>query len=108
MLPAAAGSDMGVVAATVLASGLFVDGAVTDARLEQLDDKAERQRAPETIARLQEMEGSLPQKAFRYVLGDPRVSTVSSGAACVAELEEVVAAADMEPLDRGDLEPEGP
>ena len=44
-------------------------------------------------------DSTLPQSAFRYVLADDRVSTVSSGAASVTELEEVARAADMDPLE---------
>ena len=106
VLPAASSSNMGVVAATVLAGGLFVDGHATDAQLEQLDE-AEREKAPQIISVLREIPGTLPQNSFRYVLGDARVSTVCSGAASVAELEEVAAAADMEPLGPGDLEQPG-
>ena len=99
VLPAAAQSDMGVVLATVLAGGVYVAGKDQRAAVERrFEGEEERQRAWETIARLEQEESTLPQSAFRWVLADERVSTVSSGAASVAELEEVVQAGDMTPL----------
>ena len=99
VLPAAAQSDMGVVLATVLAGGVYVAGKDQRAAVERrFEGEEERQRAWETIARLEREESTLPQSAFRWVLADERVSTVSSGAASVAELKEVAQAGDMEPL----------
>ena len=99
VLPAAAQSDMGVVLATVLAGGMYVAGEDQRAAVERrFEGEEERQRAWATIARLEQEESTLPQSAFRWVLADERVSTVSSGAASVAELEEVVQAGDMTPL----------
>lgn len=98
VLPAAAGSDMGVVAATVLAGGLFVEGREQQG-LARIEDPGERKRAEAIIERLKMEDNTLPQSAFRYVLADDRISTVSSGAASVTELEEVARAADMEPLE---------
>jgi len=99
VLPAAAASDMGIVIATPLAGGLYVEG---DKQLEALegrfDDEGDRRRARGVIAALREEESTLPQSAFRWILGDARVATVSSGAASVAELEEVARAGDIEPL----------
>ena len=101
VLPAAAQSDMGVVLATVLAGGMYVAGKDQRAAVERrFECEEERQRAWATIARLEQEESTLPQSAFRWVLADERVSTVSSGAASVAELEEVAQAGDMTPLER--------
>lgn len=101
-MPAAAQSDMGVVLATVLAGGMYVAGKDQRAAVERrFESEEERQRAWVTIDRLTQEESTLPQSAFRWVLADERVSTVASGAASVAELEEVVLAADMTPLEDG-------
>ncbi len=102
VLPAAAQSDMGVVLATVLAGGMYVAGQDQRTAVKRRFECAEeRQRAWETIAQLKQEESTLPQSAFRWVLADERVSTVASGAASVAELEEVAAAGDMTPLKHG-------
>ena len=78
VLPAAAQSDMGVVLATVLAGGVYVAGKDQRAAVERrFEGEEERQRAWETIARLEQEESTLPQSAFRWVLADERVSTVS-------------------------------
>ncbi len=99
VLPTAAQSDMGVVLATVLAGGMYVAGKRQRAAVERrFECEEERQRAWATIARLDQEESTLPQSAFRWVLADERVSTVASGAATVAELEEVARAGDMTPL----------
>jgi L-galactose dehydrogenase len=100
VIPAAAEQDMGIVAATVLASGLFVGGEGQKKALERIEDAEERERAIGVLERLSEVEGTLPQKAFRYALADARIATVSSGAADRAQLEEVAQAADMGPLSR--------
>ncbi len=96
VLPAAAKQDMGVVAATVLGGGLYVGGTAQAQALEKLGSASGRAR--QILARLRDEEGTLPQAAFRYVLADARVSTVSSGAANAQQLHEVVQAADMGPL----------
>ena len=98
VIPAAAAQNMGIVVATVLAGGLFVEAGGGQEALARIEDEEERRRAQKTIDRLRQQEGSLPQNAFRYVLADQRVTTVSSGAASVSELEEVALAAEMEPL----------
>jgi len=98
LLPMAAEKEMGVVAATVLGGGLFVEGREQQG-LARIEDEGERKRAEAIIERLKREDSTLPQSAFRYVLADDRVSTVSSGAASVAELKEVARAADMEPLE---------
>ena len=97
LLPAAARSDMGVVAATVLAGGLYVGGEDQRKELDLLN-ASERSRAQRILERLEEIDGTLPQAAFRYVLSDARISTVSSGAANVDQLCEVAVAADMQPV----------
>ena len=103
LLPAAAANDMGVVAAPVLAGGLFTDGPKQVGLLERVaqeEGAEERQRLDAVLERLSAETGSLPQQAFRYVLGDERVSTVSSGAASVSQLEEVARAPEMGRLER--------
>lgn len=104
VIPAAADQDMGIVVATVLASGLFVEGERQKEALERIEDADERERAIGVLERLDEVEGTLPQKAFRYALADGRVATVSSGAANPEQLEEVAQAADMGPLSREVME----
>ena len=102
VLPAAAAQDMGVVAASVLAGGLYVEGKVEEG-LERLADEAARGRCGDILARLREEDSTLPQGAFRYVLADGRISTVSSGAGTLAQLEEVLPAADMAPLPGAEI-----
>lgn len=98
VIPAAAESQMGIVVATVLAGGLFSDEPRRKAALENLGDRGERANAEGIIERLSDEPGTVPRNAFRYVLADARVSTVSSGAATADELEDVARASDMEPL----------
>ncbi len=98
VLPALAVQNMGCVAASVLAGGLYIEGTKQHDIIEAIKDPVDRQHTQAVLARLREESSSLPQSAFRYVLADPRVSTVSSGAANVRELEEVVQALEMEPL----------
>lgn len=98
VIPAAAESRMGVVVATVLAGGLFSDEPRRRAALENLGDRGERATAEGIIEKLRDEPGTVPRNAFRYVLADARVSTVSSGAATADELEDVARASDMEPL----------
>lgn len=98
VIPAAAAGGMGIVVATVLAGGLFSDAPRRKAALEDLGDQVERARAERIIGRLKDEPGTVPRNAFRYVLADARVSTVSSGAATAAELDDVARASDVEPL----------
>lgn len=99
VLPAAAEQDMGVVMATVLAGGLYVGGEAQQTAIDKrFDTEEERQQAWATVEQLSSADSTLPQSAFRWVLADERVATVSSGAAAVREWEEVAQAADMEPL----------
>ncbi len=98
VIPAAAEGRMGVVVATVLAGGLFSDEPRRIAALGNLGDRGERAEAERIIERLRDEPGTVPRNAFRYVLADARVSTVSSGATTADELEDVARASDMEPL----------
>ncbi len=100
VIPAAHAQDMGIVVATPLAGGLFVEGPAQAKALAAIEDATERNQAQQVLDQLRPLTGTLPQKAFRYLLADERVSTVSSGAATIAELEEVAQAADMESLDQ--------
>lgn len=100
VLPAAHRQNMGIVIATPLAGGLFVEGPAQTKALAAIDDAGARTKAQQVLDQLRPLPGTLPQKAFRYLLADERISTVSSGAATVAELEEVAQAADMEPLNQ--------
>jgi len=98
VLPAAAAQDMGIVVGTPLAGGLFVEGEPQRAALERLADDSERAYVVGILRQLRRQEGTLPQQAFRYILADALVSTVSSGAAAPGELAEVAAAVHMQPL----------
>lgn len=92
IFPAAAAQQMGVVVGTPLAGGLFVDGPRRAAALAQLEDQVMKARVEQWLASAATQAGTIPQQAFRYILADTRVSTVSSGAATIAELEEVAEA----------------
>ena len=100
-IPAAAANGMGIVVATVLAGGLFSDAPRRKAALENLQDPGNRANAEAIIGRLRDEPGTVPRNAFRYVLADARVSTVSSGAANAAELDDVARASEMGPLRLG-------
>ena len=97
LVPAASAHDMGIVVGSVLAGRLF---GHPDRRQQVLAGAAQddRDRALGVIERLSEEPGTLAQNAFRYVLADPRVSTIASGATCVSELEDVAQASDLGPL----------
>lgn len=101
VIPAAAANGMGIVVATVLAGGLFSDEPRRRAALENLQDPGDRANAEAIIGRLRDKPGTVPRNAFRYVLADARVSTVSSGAANAAELDDVALASEMGPLRLG-------
>ena len=98
VIPSAAAHNMGVVIATTLAGGLFADEPRRLKAVAGISDEAEREHARRVIERLQEAPGTLAQNAFQYVLADSRVTTISSGAANVAELEDVVQASEMGPM----------
>ncbi len=100
VIPAASAAGMGIVIATILAGGLFGYSERRDAVLAGLELE-ERSRAAKVLEQLRRQPGTLPQNAFRWVLADERVSTACSGAGNTAELEEVAAASEMSPLDRG-------
>ena len=100
VIPAAAAAGMGIVVATIHAGGLFGYSERRDAVLAALEP-GERSRAAKVLEQLQRERGTLAQNAFRWVLGDERVSTACSGAGKTAELEEVAAASEMPPFDRG-------
>ena len=100
VIPAAAAAGMGIVVATILAGGLFGYSERRDAVLAGLEPE-ERSRAAKVLEQLRRQPGALPQNAFRWVLADDRVSTACSGAGKIAELEEVAAASEMPPFDRG-------
>ena len=99
VLPAAVETDMGIVIATPLAGGLYVEGEQQERAVAQrFENPEERASAWGVIEGLRQEESSLPQSAFRWILADERVATVLSGASNVAELEEVMEAGTMEPL----------
>lgn len=98
VVPAAAANDMGIVIATPLAGGIYVDNEEQQKAVEEWFDEEDRPRVWDIIEEMKREDSTLPQSAFRWILGDNRVSTVSSGPSNVAEWDEVVAAADMETL----------
>ena len=98
VLPAAAENDMGIVIATPLAGGIYVEREQQQAVEQRFKGVEERAAAWSVIDNLRQESSSLPQSAFRWILADERVATVSSGASNVSELEEVVEAGIMEPL----------
>ncbi len=93
VFPTAAAQTMGVVIGTPLANNLFAHNPERAAALAKLEDSAMRQRVEQWLASVAGLPGTVPQHAFRFILTDPRVSTVSSGAGTVAQLEEVAQAA---------------
>lgn len=95
LIPAAAAHHMGIVAATVLAGGLYVPGQPQQKVLAQIESEEEKERVVKVLEGLEDKPGTLPQKAFRYVLDDDRITTVASGAANPAELEEVAQAPNL-------------
>ena len=96
VLPRAAEQKMGVVMATVLAGGLFTHGPAQAQALAALEPE-QRARAEGVLAAMGDEGVPLPQAAFSWVLRDPRVSSVSSGAADPGQLEEVAVAGDTLP-----------
>ncbi len=97
LVPAARAHDTGIVIASVLAGGLFGHRPRREELLASMA-QTERRRALDVIERLQEEPGTLARCAFRFVLADPTISTIASGAASVSEIEDVAQASDMGPL----------
>jgi aryl-alcohol dehydrogenase-like predicted oxidoreductase len=93
VIPTAVKQQMGIVVATVLAGGLYTDQH--QQVLAKISDSITRQRVTQILQKLQANEHTLPQNAFRFVLADERVTTVSSGAANVPQLTEVVKASAL-------------
>ena len=93
VFPTAAAQTMGVVIGTPLANNLFAHNPQRAEALAKLEDSAMRQRVEAWLASVAGLPGSVPEHAFRFILADARVSTVSSGAGTVAQLEEVAQAA---------------
>jgi L-galactose dehydrogenase len=97
LVPAARAHDTGIVIASVLAGGLFGHRPRREELLASMA-QTERRRALDVIECLQEEPGTLARSAFRFVLADPTISTIASGAASVSEIEDVAQASDMGPL----------
>ena len=93
VIPAAAKQDMGIVVGTPLGA-LFGHEAKRAQTLAGFSGR-ERSSAERVIERLRREPGTLAQHAFRYIMADEAVSTVSSGAADVEQLEDVAAAPAM-------------
>lgn len=98
VIPSAAAHNMGIVIATPLAGLLFADEPRRSEAVAAIEDEAERERVQCVLERLQDIPGTHAQNAFQYILADSRVTTVSSGAANIAELEDVAQASEMGPL----------
>ena len=98
VIPAAAAHNMGVVVATPLAGLLFADEPRRSEAVAGIEDEAARKRVQRVLEQLQSVPGTHAQNAFQYILTDSRVTTVSSGAANIAELEDVAKASEMGPL----------
>ena len=95
VIPTAAAHNMGVVIATPLAGLLFADEPRRSEAVAAISDEAEQKRVQRVLERLQSVPGTHAQNAFQYILTDSRVTTVSSGAANIAELEDVAQASEM-------------
>ena len=93
VIPAAAKQDMGIVVGTPLGA-LFGHEAKRRQTLAALSDR-ERGSAERVIEGLRREPGTLARNAFRYIMADKAVSTVSSGAADVEQLEDVAEASAM-------------
>jgi L-galactose dehydrogenase len=98
VIPSAAAHNMGVVIATPLAGLLFADEPRRSEAVAGIEDEAEQRRVQHVLGRLQDVPGTLAQNSFQYILADSRVTTVSSGAANISELEDVAQASEMGPL----------
>lgn len=98
VIPSAAAHNMGIVVATPLAGLLFADEPRRSEAVAAIEDETERERVQRVLGRLQDLPGTHAQNAFQYILADSRVTTVSSGAANISELEDVAQASEMGPL----------
>ena len=98
IIPSAATHNMGVVVATPLAGLLFADEPRRSEAVAAISDPVEGERVQRVLDRLQDVPGTFAQNAFQYILTDSRVTTVSSGAANITELEDVAQASEMGPL----------
>ena len=98
VIPSAAAHNMGVVVATPLAGLLFADEPRRSEAVAAIEDETERERVQRVLERLQGIPGTHAQNAFQYILADSRVTTVSSGAANITELEDAAQASEMGPL----------
>lgn len=98
VIPSAAAHNMGIVVATPLAGLLFADEPRRSEAVAAIEDEAERKRVQRVLGRLQDLPGTHAQNAFQYILADSRVTTVSSGAANITELDDVAQASEMGPL----------
>jgi L-galactose dehydrogenase len=107
VIPAAAAQNMGILPATILGGGLlFPEDERRQAKVDAIEDEAERERTIRILERLQQEPSTLPQQAFRWVLADERVSSANSGASSVAKLEDVVQASEMGPLAHDSVTPD--
>ncbi len=98
VIPSAAAHDMGLVIATPLAGLLFADEPRRSEAVTAIADETEQKRVQRVLQRLHDVPGTFAQNAFQYILADSRVTTVSSGAANLPELEDVIQASEMGPL----------
>ena len=98
VIPSAAAHDMGLVIATPLAGLLFADEPRRSEAVAAISDPVERKRVQRVLQRLHDVPGTYAQNALQYILADSRVTTVSSGAANLPELEDVIQASEMGPL----------
>ena len=98
VIPIAADHNMGIVVATPLAGLLFADEPRQSEAVAAIADEVEKERVQRVLQRLQYLPGTHAQNAFQYILTDSRVTTVSTGAANITELEDVAQASEMGPL----------
>ncbi|HUF53407.1 MAG TPA: aldo/keto reductase [Dehalococcoidia bacterium] len=109
--------DWGVIARVPLASGLLAGKYAPDHYFPPSDWRSmwSPKRVRESVERVQALrflsregrprgpQGSMAQTAIAFVLSEPAVSTVISGAKTIAQIEETVAASEMAPLPEEDL-----
>jgi aryl-alcohol dehydrogenase-like predicted oxidoreductase len=114
LLPLAADRGIGIVVRTPLASG-FLTGAIAEDHVfapddyrsamsrEQIGQRARQARAFHWLVD-EDIAGSLPEAALRYVLSFPGVSTAIAGAMRRTEIQENLAAASRGALPSAVLE----